>query len=774
MPSNLVYISDLAFDVNVSRDNRQVSFSNIGAEVNLSTNRIFSGTDLKNIKVNLGLKNNVLRYNFAADMDTTLKAKIAGTGDMTNNQFKFVVDTLAVDYKNLLLKNDSALVATYTKESFDIQHFALRRNGSRVLLTGSLLGNGSMRNLSLKVDNLGTDILKELGGLKTDVSAKINMFATANGYLDKPEIKLNLGVDSIKTEKVNLGNLQCSLDYAPRLLKTNVVFLDSAYNKSNPLLTLNGSIPVDLGFMGVKDRIVHNQPVSLTLKSTDFDLSALGELAAAYIGKLSGKMNADLSVGGTMDKFVYGGQLSMNNANFLLKQNNLTYGMDMNLTLANETVTIENLALKNTGQTKFPGTLKGTGNINFAGTNLETIDATITGNLAVLGPNSKAVLPAYGDLVLQSDGSWRFTYDKGSSDFTGKVLLKNTNVTFVPPTTSYASDNKNDFNYHFVIDSSKIDKKQADFNQIVTLSQKYAPSVKKSGAAAGSNLNYDLNIKIDNEAKVVVIIYPEFNQQLTAVLDGDLTYGSNGVAQGEFKVLEGSTLSFFQTFTVTGTIYFESDLTNPRMDLVATYIGDHTDPADSGKVVEKVAVKIKLKGSREEIAKSLAQNSENIGVYVGEENIDNDTPSPKYNTADAISFLISGKFPTELSANDQTKQSSTLANYTDKLTGYGYSIASSLISSYANSQLGDVVKSIELEQRGSQYQFGISGKVSNLRYSIGGSTEALQDFTKANLKFEYPFSEYFLMRFERKDPIIQTSGLNEKVNELGLRYKFIF
>ncbi|MCU7492837.1 MAG: hypothetical protein HF312_17815 [Ignavibacteria bacterium] len=770
MPSNLVYISDLAFDVNVSRDNRQVSFSNIGAEVNLSTNRIFSGTDLKNIKVNLGLKNNVLRYNFAADMDTTLKAKIAGTGDMTNNQFKFVVDTLAVDYKNLLLKNDSALVATYTKESFDIQHFALRRNGSRVLLTGSLLGNGSMRNLSLKVDNLGTDILKELGGLKTDVSAKINMFATANGYLDKPEIKLNLGVDSIKTEKVNLGNLQCSLDYAPRLLKTNVVFLDSAYNKSNPLLTLNGSIPVDLGFMGVKDRIVHNQPVNLTLKSTDFDLSALGELASAYIGKLSGKMNADLSVGGTMDKFVYGGQLSLNNANFLLRQNNLTYGMDMNLTLANETVTIENLALKNTGQTKFPGTLKGTGNINFAGTNLETIDATITGNLAVLGPNSKAVLPAYGDLVLQSDGSWRFTYDKGSSDFTGKVLLKNTNVTFVPPSTSYASDNKNDFNYHFVIDSSKIDKKQADFNQIVTLSQKYAPSVKKAGAAAGSNLNYDLNIKIDNEAKVVIVIFPEFNQQLTAVLDGDLTYGSNGVAQGEFKVLEGSTLSFFQTFTVTGTIYFESDITNPRMDLVATYIGDHNAPVDSGKV----AVKIKLKGSREEIAKSLAQNSENIGVYVGEENIDNDTPSPKYNTADAISFLISGKFPTELTANDQTKQSSTLAEYRDKLTGYGYSIASSLVSGYVNSQLGDVVKSIELEQRGSQYQFGISGKVSNLRYSIGGSTEALQDFTKANLKFEYPFSEYFLMRFERKDPIIQTSGLNEKVNELGLRYKFIF
>ncbi|MCU7494680.1 MAG: hypothetical protein HF314_13690 [Ignavibacteria bacterium] len=769
-PSNLVYISDLAFDVNVSRDNREVSFSNMGARLNLSTSRIFSGTDLKNIGVHLSLENNALKYNFAADMDTTLKARIAGSGDIANNQFKFVVDTLSVDYKNLTLNNDSALVATYTKEAFEIQHFALRRNGSKINLSGALLGDGSMRNLSLKVDNLGTDILKELGGIKNDISASLSMSATANGYLDKPEIKLNLLVNDIKTAKVNLGNLQCDLDYAPKLLKANVVFLDSVKNTSSPLLTMTGSIPVDLGFMNVKDRIVTGQPVSLSLKSTNFDLTPLGALASAYIGNLSGTMNADLNVGGTMDRFIYGGQLALSNTNFLLKQNNLNYALDMNLSLANETVTIENLALKNAGQTQHPGTLKGTGKINFAGTKLDNIDATISGNLAVLGPNSKAVLPAYGDLVLQSDGNWRFTYNGGSSDFSGKVLLKNTDVTFVPPSSSYGQDNKNDFVYHYVIDSSKIDKKQADFNQIVALSQKYSPTGKTKLKTASTDFSYDLNIKIDDEAKVVVVIYPEFNQQLTAILDGDLTYGSNGVAQGEFKLLEGSTLSFFQTFTVTGTVYFESDLTNPRMDLVATYVGDHNAPVDSGKI----AVKIKLKGSREDIAKSLAQNSENIGVYVGDENIENDVASPKYNTADAISFLISGKFPNELTANDQTKQGDALANYTNKLTGYGYSIASSLISSYANSQLGDVVKSIELEQRGSQYQFGISGKVENLRYSIGGTTEALQDFTKANLKFEYPFSEYFLMRFERKDPIIQTTGINEKINELGLRYKFIF
>ncbi|HEX2868328.1 MAG TPA: hypothetical protein VHO03_14880 [Ignavibacteriales bacterium] len=761
MPSNLVYISDLAFNVNVSRSNRQVSFSNIGAELNLSTKRVFSGTDLKNINVNLALKNNILKYNFAADMDTTIKAKITGLGDMTNNQFKFVVDTLAVDYKNLLLQNDSALVATYTKESFEIQHFALKRNGSRVILTGALLGNGSMRNLSLKVENLGTDILKELGGLKSDLSANINMFATANGYLDKPEIKLNLGVDNITTSKVKLGSFEASLDYAPRLLKTNVVFLDSSLNRSNPLLSLTGSIPVDLGFMGVKDRIVHNQPVSLTLKSTNFDLTPFGALASAYLGNLSGAMTADLSVEGTMDKFNYGGKLSLSGTNFVLKQNNLAYGLDMNLSLANQTIKIDNLALKNTGQTKFPGTLNGTGTINFSGTNLENIDATVTGNLAVLGPSSKAVLPAYGDLVLQSDGSWRFTYNRGSSDFTGKTLLKNTNVTFVPPSASYGQS-KDDFVYHYVVDSSKVDKKQADFNQIVALSQKYAPSVKKT-APANTSLNYDLDIKIDNEAKVVVVINPEFNQQLTAILDGELTYGSNGVAQGEFNVLEGSNLQFFQTFTVTGKIYFESDITNPRMDLVATYIGNHNYPVDSGKI----AVKIKLKGSREEIARSLAQNSENIGVYVGEENIQNDVPSPKYNTADAISFILSGLFTNELTASDQKGQGFDVA-------GYGYSIFSSLISSYANSQLGDYVKSIEIEQKGNQTRYGLSGQVKNLRYSIGGTSESLQDITKANLKFEYPFSENFTIRFERKDPIIETNNLNQKINELALRYKFIF
>lgn len=760
-PSNLIYISNLGFKLDVSRGNSEVSFDNVAANMKLTTERIFSGTDLKNILVEVNLKNNLLNFNVASEMDTTLKAQIAGIGDMTRNQFRFAINKFMVDYKKVELVNDSALVAIYSKDSFEIQHFALIRNGSRISMMGSLLGNGSMRDLRLKIDNLDASLIKELAGLNANVSANLNMLVTMNGYLDKPLIKVDLDIDKITAEKIHLGNLQCNLDYAEKLLKADIVVLDSAYNKSVPLLTIAGNIPIDLGFMGVTERLQKGQPITASLKSNNFDLASIGGLVP-FVKGLSGKLIADLNVGGTTDKFNYGGHLTLSNASFLLKENNLSYGMDMDVSLANESISIDNLTLKNTGQTKYQGTLSGNGKINFSGTTLQNIDAVMSGSLAVLSPSSKAALPVYGDLVVQSDGNWNFTYNNGASDFTGTILLKNTDLTVVPVQASYGRG-KDDYIYHYVIDSSKfVDKKQVEFNKIVALSQKYSPST-KTRAQQNSSFNYDLNIKIDNEAKIVVIVNKEFNQQLTAILNGDLTYGSNGVTQGEFKLLEGSNLTFFQTFETTGTIYFESELTNPRLDLVATYVGDHNATVDSGKV----AVKIKLQGSVQELGQKLANNQNNISVYVGESNIQNDVPSPKYNAADAISFIISGKFPPELTANERTQQGNALA-------GYGTSLLGSLVSSFANSQLGDVVKSIELEQRGSQYRFGISGKLENLRYSIGGTTEALQDFSKANIKFEYPFNQNFLMRFERKDPIVETTGINEKINELALRYKFIF
>ncbi|MEI7812304.1 MAG: translocation/assembly module TamB domain-containing protein [Ignavibacteria bacterium] len=762
---NLSYISNLGFNLDISRSNDKILFDNVVANMQFTAERVISGTDLKNISILMNLKKNILSYNLQADMDTTMEAQITGNVDMTTDKFMFAVDKFFIDYNNIKWINGSILAGVYSKDAFEVKKFTLAGNGTEINLLGGMLSNGMLKDARLEIKNLDVAALRGLSGLASNFEGKINLTAKANGYLDKPTINLRFDADSVKAYKNPFGSMWCDLAYAEKLLKTNLQFLDTSYNSLQPLFTLTGSFPVDLGFMGVKDRVLKGAPINARMKSNDFDISVVSAFVPE-VSQLKGKLNADISISGMTDKLNYGGNLKLNNGSFIAKQNNLPYEMDLDVSLADETIKIENIALRNAGGTMYNGTLSGGGKINFGGMNLKDINVTISGSLALLSSSVKGgSLPVNGNLIIQSDGNWNFTYNDGSSNLDGTVLLKKTNVTIVPVQSSYGA-RKDDIIYHYVIDSSGIDKKQAEINQVIDSKKKYAES-KKIVTAKASKFDFNTRVKIKNsdQATVTYVISPELKSQLTAKLDGELIYGSNGMAQGKFNLLKGSNLFLFKTLTATGTIYFESNIIDPRLDIEATYTANHdgATASDSGKV----AVKIFLKGTLQEIEKNLAANEENIAIYIGDQNIQNGVSSPEYSIADAMSFIISGKFQSELTATEKKKVAIDVA-------GYGTSIASSLISGFVNSQLGDAVEDVELEKTGEQYNFGVSGKVKNIRYSIGGSTEALQDFTKANLRIEIPFNDRFSVRVERKDPVTETSTLNEKITELSLRYKFIF
>lgn len=779
--SNLdVFVKNLTFNFDVSRSNSEVDFGNIAANLRLATDRIYSGTDIKNILLQMNLRNNVLDMSMSSDMDTTLHAQLDGRADLRRNQFEFAINKLLVNYNNVEWTNDSTLVSLYSKDEFEIKKFALLRNKSRISLAGKILGTGMLQGLKLKVENLDINTIKALSQSDVNVNGIINVNASADGWMDKPAIKMDVALDSVTAGKTHLGSLQGNLDYASRLLKANIEFLDPALNKLKPLLLITGSIPVDLGFMGVKERIPKGQPVEVTLKSDNFDLTTIADLVP-QVGDLKGKLVADLKVGGTTDKFVYSGNLALNDGSFLVKQNNLPYQADLKVALADETITVENVTVKNAGGTDYKGTMTGNGKINFSGTDLKTIGLTIGGDLAVLSPDAQGgSLPVTGRLVVQTDGKWSYEYNEGHSSFNGALVLKNADITFIPPQSSYASRNQ-DIIYNYVLDSAKIDKHQEEFNQVLALSKRSLANARAAAKEAGFDYNIRLRIDKYDPAKVVVVLVPEANMQLTANLDGEITYNSKGLAQGSFNLQEGSNLSFIKTLNATGKIYFESDITDPRLDLTATYDGVHksgssttsNETGSNGTGEEQVEVRLPLKGSVKELSKNLASSTQNFKIFIGESNIKNNVASPEYEAADAISFIISGKFTSELTAGDKQQAQTTVKNQFQ--TDITNSILSTGLSGFANAYIGDAVQDIQIENKNGYTNVGLSGKVSNVKYSVGGSSQTLNDISKANVKFEFPFGDNFLLRFERKDQLQSAaSSTTDKVNELGLRYKFIF
>jgi len=261
----------------------------------------------------------------------------------------------------------------------------------------------------------------------------------------------------------------------------------------------------------------------------------------------------------------------------------------------------------------------------------------------------------------------------------------------------------------------------------------------------------------------------EFNQNLKAILNGHLRlekYGSKTDAQGTFALLEGSTLEFIKTLEAEGSITFESELSNPNLDIIATYRGYYYPEggADGGKEVE-VAVKINIKGPLRDLSKRLIRSEDNIKVYYGADNIEKGNPSGLYDASDAAMFILLDKFN-----NDATQVER------DAVASTAVGLAGSLVGGFLNKQFGDAIKSVELRQSVSgATKISLSGRAGDFRYEIGTSTDVYTDLSRANIKIEYPVLRRLFFRLERKEAInTQSTYTNEMINEFGVKYRFEF
>jgi hypothetical protein len=112
-------------------------------------------------------------------------------------------------------------------------------------------------------------------------------------------------------------------------------------------------------------------------------------------------------------------------------------------------------------------------------------------------------------------------------------------------------------------------------------------------------------------------------------------------------------------------------------------------------------------------------------------------------------------------------------------SGYATDIASSLLGGVLNQYLGNYVKGFQLRQSGSETVFNLRGeaKISKLlfKYEIGGSTEMLQDLSRADVRIELPVTKRFQLKVERKKSENETSSTNNtRFIEGAMKYNFEF
>lgn len=767
------FVSDAKGEFTFTVDNAKTGISQIQSALEFKAARVYAGNEFNDIyisssmadgKLNIGAGIFVKAPKFNGGIDAVL--------DLTNQVLKVDIQNVELAYNDFEVRNQQPMSIDFLKNSIRLNNINLSRGYTRLLANGILQFDG-YQNVDILLSNFrGFDLSNAILDLPVQESVDFDMNVTGSikGSFNNPSIQFTVMADSVRYQNKNFGSLKSLFDYSNKLLRVDVRFIELENSFSNARLNLSGYLPMDLAYNSKGDRFPENKRVQLRLLAKDFNLGAFGS-TLPFLNDLRGTLNSDMTVSGTYNNLAKSGYLEVNNGYFVLQNNNLPYDANIRLKLEGDNLVIDNLNLANAGKVKNKGSMTGSGKIKIDGYELDSILFAFKGNLSVLSNDSRSVLPAvYGDLFLETDGSVLFSYADGKSNLSAPFKVVEAALIF-PPTQSAFSSSTENFIYKYVDrnpDRTRREKEIEDLLNTQKIRRKSVGSVQQLNA----DFDFRVGIEIKNEAVITFVFSQESNQNLTARLGGGLTIerrkGIQNI-QGELTLEDGSNLSLIKTFNAEGKLRFESDITNPYLDITALYRDYYIPPDTSSSAVkeEEVAVKVILRGPLSDLSKNFTQLENNIAVYRGKTNIDNNIPSTEYDKADALWFILTGKFKNELTSQEKTKSTEFLGVNPTALAG---SLLGGLLTAY----LGDYVRSFEFRNVGAATKFNLSGKYKDLRYTVGGSTNVFQDFSMANVRIEYPLLTNFLIRVERKEANTQTNYTNEMINELGLKYRFEF
>jgi hypothetical protein len=758
--NEILYLSNLETNINFSRDNSTLAFDNLFGALSVSSDRIIAGSMVKNFTADFVFNQSKLIYNVYTEVDTFLSSNIDGHMMMRPGNQLLEIDEVIIQYKKITWTNHEPVNIEFSPDSILFNKFRIFNDSAYFDVSGLFTSLGNI-DMTLNAGKLPSKLVSYYvtGDFDSRFQSEANLIVKLTGNTKDPKIAMDFQINDIILNEKNLGNLYCKADYYDKNCLVDFKFLDADFNLDNPYFQLSGNIPINV--LPEENESMFDPAKLLNLKflANDFNVAAFGN-AIPTIRNQEGFLTGNIDVTGTFDDLQTSGYLSLYGAKFLSDLNNLEYKVGMKINFDRNTISVDSLRIANLVGSRLQGAINGNGIVKFEGFIPEEADFSFEGGLGVLGKKSKSVSrQMYGNLFVQIKDKWNYSYKNNKSKFVGSAVLRGADLIFTPIQSGYSSDNN--IVYIFKVDSSKIDKEIIKFDKLVASKRM---EDKKRTKTTFSNFDYSLNVEIENEAKIEFILSPEFNQKLLVFINGKMRYESideHPLAQGQFTLLDGSELDFFKVFDAEGYIRFETKVSDPYLNILATY---RTDWVQEDNSAIPVAVKMKIEGNFSELGENLAKSSDNILVYVGNNNINNNVHDTRYDAKNALSFILVNK--PDFAGTDR-------GTGTFLLRETSYSVLGSALTSLINSRIGDAINDINLSETGTETRLNVSGKIENIRYSVGVS-DRFSDNPDANLRIEYLFNQNFLVRVERKSSINSTVGSTEKINELGVKYIFVF
>jgi len=728
----------------------------------VNSERIYFGSNIYDFNASLSYDFDTISLSAKGFLEDFLSFDFSSMHQIYGDKINTNFDKLSFNFKGIPVSNNQDIKLSYSKGDIWIDQFKLNFADGKFDGKG-IFGKTSDGSVEFQISDLtGNSILNKLIDLPSNrINSQIKISGKVNGNFNNPVISLNSDFQNVIINNRLLGSIDSDISYSNQNLKVDFKLVEEIENIKKERLTIVGNIPLKSSEAG-KDSVQKDKEIELKVIADDLSLASLGKISPQAEVR-DGFIESEIYISGTLAKPYVAGYINLNDIVVRPAFNNLNYYLNSSIYWDDEIISIDKASITNEANLKQGGTINYNGYVKLKEFSPDSILIKANGNLKVLDQISKQVNQfIYGDLSLETKSDIIFLLSNNEINI--DIPINITNADLVLPLARSAYSNTSDIIYRF---ASSIEKNnvESELDKLIEELERRGKTYTRSNGSR--TLNYNVNVGIKNEAKVVVILSKELNQDLVALLSGNINISSkDGIERtsGQFNLLEGSKLSFIKTFEARGNVRFER-LDNPLLDITATYRDYYYPVTETGTSQEQeVAVKIKLKGQLSDLNQNFVKDPENIGVYIGAENIQKEQRDESKTPTDALFFIIAGKFTDGATLQERNTVASTATSF-----------AGSIIGNVLNQYLGDYVRSVQLRQFGDQTKFSLIGKIGNFRYEIGGTTEVFQDLSRANVKIELPIQQRLILRLERKESFTDQSTVNASLyNEFGVKYKFEF
>jgi hypothetical protein len=770
-----------------------------GASVHLeaSAGRVHVNRNtLDSLNVTASYANERAAFGARAAYNGDYRLGVTGSAKVDENSVSVSPSTLEIAYRDFLWRADPGATFRVNHVGAGLTGLVLRRDSQSVAVDVTL-GQGRTFSAGVEGRNLDLEGLKHLlggeeapGEVKT-FTGKARLTAKGSGTLANPEMAVTLEADSVTFRSLPFGRLVSDLRYRDRTIEGHVRVVEPGKPaESSPIMTIDGTLPVDLRFEKTAGDTSRPE-MNLRVLSHGVQINILQPLLHTF-DNLSGLMTCDLSLTGTLKEPTYSGTLGIKQCSFLFLPNNIRYTLEGTFKPAGERLTVVDCTIRNVSEdvrAGREGVMRLGGDFSLRDLRPGDFKLTAAGKLLVVKETTEqSSLGVYGDLFIEiGPGPLLFTGEIDNSLVRGSVNIGNSSLIFPPTQSTVAEESPESVRLVFVNDTLRVVKKPersavARYFADTLGSPVSAETGERKSKSFMDGLHYDLDITASGgNTEIRMIFNPVTNEELVAVLDGKFTITGDGKRWTGDLTINRAYYNFIKRFDATGSISYTGDFLNPALNIRATYQGTRTDTTSGGKL-EKILVTLKITGTRKEpkVEFGMTINDVDYALYNGQSSHDVQS--------DCISFILAGNFPLnsaqrgELSNQAQSMAlSTTLTGASSVLTGKMSEFLKNQAKLDINVELNNIAGKDASGKDATQLR--LSGTAWNGYWRYGGTI--LNDpLANANVSILYSLGTIFdspslrnlMLELERRvEPgVLGTSNDLKRINSARVFYRFSF